>query len=183
MTAMEPLFPTLLGADAWRSLPIPVQRMHGSPVRVVADGEADIDGAQHGLARLLRRILGLPEPGPRRPLRVTIEPDGLRETWTRHFPTRQMRSVLSRREGSTLLYERLGPTTLGFALRADGDAIDWSLRRVWIFGLPFPRAWFGSVVSRSGMADGRYAFTVDTRLPLVGQLIAYRGWLEIVPDA
>jgi hypothetical protein len=183
MLSIEPLFPTLLGPSAWRSLPMPVQRMHGSAVRLVAEGQADIEGARHGLARLLRRILGLPEPGPRRPLRVTIEPNGLQEIWTRHFHTRRMRSVLRRREGSALLYERLGPATLGFSLRKDGDAIDWSLQRVWIFGLPFPRAWFGTVVSRSSVAEGRYAFTVDTRLPLIGQLVAYRGWLEIVSDA
>ncbi|HEX7815569.1 DUF4166 domain-containing protein [Dyella sp.] len=180
---MQPLFPTLLGADAWQALPASVQRMHGSSVRVVAEGEADIDGARHALARLLRRMLGLPEPGPRQPLRVVIEPSGRQETWTRQFHSRHMRSVLSRREGSDLLYERLGPTMLAFALRRDGEAIDWSLQHVRVLGLPVPRAFFGSVVSRSGHADGRYAFFVETRMPLIGLLVAYRGWLEIVADA
>ena len=183
MTNMTPLFPTLLGPDAWQALPPPVQRMHGSPVRIVAEGEADIDGATHPVARLLRRLLGLPEPGPRQLLRVNITPDGLQETWARQFVSRRMQSVLSRREGSPLLYERLGPTTLGFILRRDGDAIDWSLRRVWVFGMPVPRACFGNVLSRSGCTDGRYTFTVDTRLPLIGQLVAYHGWLKILPDA
>ncbi|BDU18811.1 DUF4166 domain-containing protein [Dyella sp. GSA-30] len=180
---MTPLFPTLLGPDAWQALPAPVQRMHGSPVRVVAEGEADIEGASHLVARLLRRLLGLPEPAPRQKLRVVITPDGMQETWARHFVSRRMQSVLSRRVGSGLLYECLGPTTLGFVLRRDGDAIDWSLQHVWAFGIPLPRVCFGSILSRSGCADGRYAFTVDTRLPLIGQLVAYRGWLEIVPDA
>ena len=183
MTRMAPLFPTLLGPDVWQALPAPVQRMHGSPVRIVAEGEADIDGAPHLVARLLRRLLGLPEPGPRQPLRVVITPDGMRETWARQFVSRRMQSVLSHREGSPLLYEQLGPTTLGFVLRRDGDAIDWSLRKVWAFGIPLPRACVGNVLSRSGCVDGRYTFTVDTRLPLIGRLVAYRGWLEIVPDA
>jgi hypothetical protein len=183
MVGMTPLFPTLLGPDAWQALPAPVQRMHGSPVRVVAEGEADIEGASHLIARLLRRLLGLPEPAPRQALRVVITPDGMQETWARHFVSRRMQSVLSRREGSPLLYERLGPTTLDFVLRRDGDAIDWSLQHVWAFGIPLPRACFGSILSRSGCADGRYTFTVDTRLPLIGRLVAYRGWLEIVPDA
>lgn len=182
MMSMTPLFPTLLGPDAWQALPAPVQRMHGSPVRIVAEGEADIEGASHLIARLLRRLLGLPEPAPRQTLRVVITPEGMQETWARHFVSRRMQSVLSRREGSPLLYERLGPTTLGFILHRDGDAIDWSLHKVWVFGIPFPRACFGNVLSRSGCADGRYAFTVDTRLPLIGRLVAYRGWLEIVPD-
>ena len=180
---MEPLFPTLLGPDAWQALPAPVQRMHGSPVRIVAAGEADIDGASHFPARLLRRVLGLPEPGARQALRVVITPQSMSETWVRHFLSRQMQSELSRREGSPLLYEKLGPVTLGFILRRDGDAIDWSLRHIWALGMPMPRALFGDVLSRSGCADGRYTFIIDTRLPLIGRLIAYRGWLEIVPDA
>jgi hypothetical protein len=36
----------------------------------------------------------------------------------------------------------------------------------------------GRVLSRSGMRDGRYHFSVDVRLPVLGQLIAYEGWLE-----
>ena len=183
MIAMTPLFPALLGPDAWQALPTAVQRMHGSPVRIVAEGEADIEGATHLPARLLRRLLGLPEPGPRQPLRVVITPDGLRETWSREFVSRRMQSVLSRRENSRWLYERLGPATLGFVLRLDGDAIDWALQRIWVFGVPFPRACAGDVLSRSGCSDGRYRFTIDTRLPLIGQLVAYRGWLEIVSDA
>lgn len=179
---MTPLFPTLLGPEAWQALPVPVQRMHGSVVRIVAEGEADIEGASHLMARLLRRLLGLPEPAPCQALRVVITPDGMQETWARHFVSRRMQSVLSRREGSPLLYERLGPATLGFALRRDGDAIDWSLHRVWAFGLPLPRALFGNILSRSGCVDGRYAFTVDTHLPLIGRLVAYRGWLDIVSD-
>jgi hypothetical protein len=45
-----------------------------------------------------------------------------------------------------------------------------------------PRAWFGQVLSRSSARDGRYAFAIDTRLPLAGRLVAYRGWLEIVSN-
>ena len=77
------------------------------------------------------------------------------------------------------LLERLGPATLRFALRRDGDAIDWQLQGVRLLGLPLPRMLCGAVLSRSGMRDGRYAFDIDARLPLVGRLVAYRGWLEI----
>jgi hypothetical protein len=177
------LFPDLLGDEAWPQLPDIVQAMHGSAPQLHANGLTDVAGADHLPARLLRRLLGLPPPGPQQALALTIERQGTREVWTRRFTKRRMQSVLDRRDGSSLLHERLGPATLGFALRRDGDAIDWQLRSLHILGLPMPRALRGTVLSRSGIRDGRYHFSVDVRLPLLGQLIAYQGWLEPLPDA
>jgi hypothetical protein len=176
------LFPDLLGPEAWRQLPDVVQAMHGSSPRLHANGLADVAGAGHFPACLLRRLLGLPSPGPQQALALTIERQGTREIWTRRFTKRRMQSVLDRRDDSPLLYERLGPATLSFALRHDSDAIDWQLHSLHILGLPMPRALHGHVLSRSGIRDGRYHFSVDVRLPLLGQLIAYQGWLEPVPD-
>lgn len=177
------LFPSLLGDDTWHALPAAVQAMHGDAPMLHANGIADVAGAGHFSARLLRRLLGLPPPGPQQPLALTIERHGTREVWTRRFTGRRMQSTLDRRPDSPLLYERLGPATLGFALHRDGDAIDWQLRHLHVFGLPMPRALRGKVLSRSGCRDGRYHFSVDVRLPVLGQLIAYEGWLEPQPDA
>ena len=176
------LFPGLLGDDIWHSLPTAVRAMHGAVPMLHAHGLADVAGAGHFPARCLRRLLGLPAPGPQQALALTIERRGTHETWTRRFAHRRMQSVLDRRPRSPLLYERLGLATLGFALRCDGDAIDWQLRSLHVFGLPLPRALHGKVLSRSGFRDGRYYFSVDVRLPLLGQLIGYQGWLEPLPD-
>jgi len=172
------LFPSLLDAADWAQLAPPVQRMHGEGTVLEASGTAQVDGDTHILARLLRRILTLPEPGADQTIAITIERDGQRETWTRRFARGQMRSVLQ--PGSAMaLRERLGPVSLHFSLRRDGDAIDWQLRRITLLGVPLPRALCGRVLSRSGAHEGRYAFDIDTRLPGIGRLIAYRGWLEI----
>lgn len=176
------LFPALLGDDAWRALPPAVQAMHGDTPRLLAHGMADVAGAGHAPMRWLRRLLGLPPPGPAQALLLTIERHGSCETWTRRFAGRRMRSVLDRRAGSPLLYERLGPATLGFALRCDDEAIDWQLRSLYAFGLPLPHMLHGRVLSRSGVRDGRYHFSVDVRLPWLGQLVGYQGWLELLPD-
>jgi Domain of unknown function (DUF4166) len=179
MTSDQALFPGLLG-DHWHQLAIPVQCMHGDAKRVLARGAADVEGATHLPARCLRRLLGLPEPGLQQALEVMIERNGTRETWTRRFALGQMRSVLDRVIDTPLLREQLGPITLRFELLRDDNVIDWRLSGARIFGLPLPRALFGEVLSRSGERDGRYTFDIDTRLPLFGRLIAYRGWLEIV---
>jgi Domain of unknown function (DUF4166) len=179
MTSDQALFPGLLG-EHWHQLAIPVQCMHGGAKRVLARGAADVEGSMHLPARCLRRLLGLPQPGPQQALEVMIERNGTRETWTRRFTLGQMRSVLDRVLDTPLLRERLGPITLCFELLRDDNVIDWRLRGARIFGLSLPRALLGEVLSRSGEQDGRYAFNIDTRLPLFGRLIAYRGWLEIV---
>ncbi|WEN15891.1 DUF4166 domain-containing protein [Rhodanobacter sp. AS-Z3] len=180
MTSSAPpaLFPHLLGDETWRQLPRAVQAMHGGAQLLQASGMADITGDPRLPARWLRRLLGLPPPGPAQTLTLTIERHGGSEVWTRHFVGRQMRSRLGRRAGSTLLYEQLGPARLGFALHRDGDAIDWQLRSVHFLGLPCPSALCGQLLSRSTARDGRYHFRIDVRLPWLGQLVAYQGWLE-----
>ena len=179
MISNPALFPALLG-ERWHRLATPVQQMHGDAPRVVARGAADVEGAMNLPIRWLRHLLGLPEPGLQQPLEVTIERHGTREIWTRRFASKQMRSVLDRVPGLPLLSERLGPISLRFELLGDDKLIDWQLRSARMFGLPLPRMLFGEVLSRSGALDGRYAFHIDTRLPLLGRLVAYRGWLEIV---
>ncbi|RDS78839.1 DUF4166 domain-containing protein [Dyella monticola] len=182
MESSDALFPGLLGSAAWQALPEPVQRMHGWAAHVAARGEADVEGAHNPLARWLRKLLGLPSPGTNQALEFFIERRGSQETWTRRFAHGEMRSVLDRGTDRTQLIERLGPVTLRFVLHHDAGGIDWHLHRVSAFGLPVPRAWAGAVQSRSSAHQGRYAFAIDTQLPLVGRLVAYRGWLEITHD-
>lgn len=182
MDTAEALFPRLLGVAAWQRLPAPVQHMHGAAHHVAARGEADVEGDDNVIVRTLRHLLGLPSPGLQQTLEFHIERDGSRETWIRRFAHGEMRSVLDSDTDAAHLLERLGPVTLRFSLRHDATGIDWNLQQVRVLGIPVPRTWFGQVLSHSGVHDGRYAFAIDTRLPLAGRLVAYRGWLEIVPD-
>lgn len=178
MSSTPALFPSLFHAADWSQLAPPVQRMHAEGRVIQASGCANVDGDTHLAARLLRRLLSLPGPGADQPIALTIERDGLHERWSRQFARGFMRSTLRAGAGQQLL-ERLGPVTLHFSLRREDDAIDWQLGRVSFLGLPVPRALCGNVFSRSGMRDGCYAFDIDARLPVIGRLVAYRGWLEI----
>ena len=179
MTASPTLFPALLG-EQWHVLADPVRRLHGGDACVRARGFAEVEGDPHLPARWLRRLLGLPEPGPAQALEMTIERRGSGETWTRRFARGQMRSHLARSADGGHLCEQLGPVTLLFTLRRTGTSIDWELHGGRVLGLPLPRAWLGTVLSRSSAEGERYTFMIDTRLPLLGRLVAYRGWLEMV---
>lgn len=178
MSSPTALFRSLLDTTDWSRLAPAVQRMHAEGTMIQASGEAEVDGARHALARLLRRLLTLPEPGHGQHIALTIERHATHERWTRRFAHGRMRSTLHP-GGPTALRERLGPVVLHFSLCRDDDAIDWRLCHVSLLGLPLPRALCGQVLSRSGAQDGRYMFDIDVRLPLLGQLVAYRGWLEV----
>jgi hypothetical protein len=171
------LFPMLLGSQ-WDALDKSVRQMHGGASCLHARGEADVGGATNIAARLVRRVVGLPGPGTQRSLEFSIEREGSREVWKRHFAGSTMRSVLDTGGGG--LRERLGPLAFLFDLHRDGDAIDWKLRGARLLGIPLPRWMSGDVLSRSGSRDGRYAFEVDVQMPLIGTLVSYRGWLEII---
>ena len=171
------LFPMLLGSE-WDALDEPVRLIHGDAPRLHARGEADVGGAANIAARLLRRVVGLPVPGTQRSLEFSIEREGAREVWKRNFAGSIMRSVLD--PVGNHLREQLGPMAFLFDLHRDGDAIDWKLRGTRLLGVPLPRWISGEVLSRSGSRDGRYAFEVDVQMALIGTLVSYRGWLEIV---
>jgi len=178
MASSIALFRTLLDTSDWSRLHPAVQRMHADGCVIEASGQADVTGAGHTFARWVRRLLTLPEPGVGQAIALTIERHATHERWTRRFARGRMQSTLWRGDDLRLL-ERLGPVTLRFSLQREGDAIDWQLQRVSVLGVPLPRAFFGTVLSRSGAHAGRYAFDIDVHFPLLGQLIAYRGWLEI----
>jgi hypothetical protein len=182
MDIAEALFPSLLGETAWHSLPESVRRMHGAAPRVVARGEADVEGDGNLILNGLRRLLGLPPPGRKQALEVCIERCDGHETWTRRFALGRMQSTLRRDAASARLLERLGPVTLCFSLHPDAHGVAWHLRSAKVLGMRVPRAWLGTVFSHSGERDGRYAFAIDTHLPWIGRLVAYRGWLEIIDD-
>ena len=182
MSLPPALFPDLLGHE-WPRLGEAVRRVHGGSGHVLARGMADVEGSPRVIARCLRKLLSLPEPGPRQAVEVRIERHGPREIWTRRFSVGQMRTVLDRKPDTSLLRERFGPLAMHFALERRGESIRWRLAGARLLGLPLPRAVFGQVLAHCGERDGRYEFDIDTRLPLLGQLVAYRGWLEPIDAA
>ncbi len=51
-------------------------------------------------------------------------------------------------------------------------------RRWSLLGLPLPRALGPIAIAYESAEDGRFHFHVEIRLPLVGLLVRYQGWLE-----
>lgn len=176
------LFPGMLGV-AWTRLPESVRHLHGGQSSL-ARGSAHVDGDRHWRARLVRALARLPPPTEAIDLALEIRTHATGERWLRRFGQRPMRTELA---GSTrhagALEERLGPARLTFVFEVVDARLHWIVREVRVLGVTLPLHWFRGMRASCSEEHGRYAFDIDVRLPLVGRLVAYSGWLEPVDDA
>lgn len=169
------LFQQVLGAGFY-TLPEAVRRLHAVRGSARYAGIASVERGHHPLAWLCARIAGLPPAMRDAPTTVEFTADAARETWRRDFGGVPMRSRLVLRRG--LLHEWLGPLQFRHRLHAGSGALWWQLAGVRLFGvLPLPAGWFDGVRCREREHEGRYEFLVEARLPLVGLVVRYEGWL------
>lgn len=122
----EPLFRRILGSR-FEQLPVPLQRLHDTHLQGAFSGRCDIAGGASWPANVLARFMGLPRPADDVPVHVTIVCNGDRETWTRRFDTKRMRSRLTERNGK--LVETVGPIQLAFELQVVDGGILWTAVR------------------------------------------------------
>lgn len=170
-----PLFERVLGPDAFAALPAPIRRLHGGPPAQCWRGRAQVERGTHPLVPLLAWTAGLPSTGDV-PLAVRFRRDGARERWRRDFAGQVMASTLWQR--GSLLCERLGPVTFGFALQVHAQGVDWQVRRVRLLGLPLPLRWFAGARGGESVQGTDYGFSIEVVLPWIGPLVRYHGWLR-----
>ena len=171
------VFEALLGPRL-ETLPPTVRQLHREGAARTWEGRATVTRGSSLPSRIAGALTGLPPAAVDAPLKVSMVPTATGERWIRRFGEHTMASELRAHGG--LLCERLGPNEFGFELEADADGIRWQLRRVRFLGLPLPLAWFRGVAASEFEREGRYRFTVSASMPLVGKLIGYDGWLELV---
>ena len=178
------LFCHILG-DAFERLPRTVQQLHLASGARRYHGVGDAERGTNPLARLCCAIARLPPPHSG-PMCVDMNSTPTDEHWVRRFGSHRMPSHL--RLHATGLAESLGPLRFVFELSVRDAVLHWRVRSVHAFGLALPCAWFSGVGAREFERDGRYRFAVFARLPLIGLLVHYRGWLDVdaptaIPDA
>lgn len=112
------------------------------------------------------------------PLEVRFSLDGkAREVRERRFAGGLMRSTQEEGTGreARLLVERFGP--FAFALAVEGGRL-WLVPRRWRVGpVPLPCRRMPGGEAREGERDGRFRLDVDSRLPGIGRVVRYAGWL------
>jgi hypothetical protein len=134
------------------------------------------------VARAIAALLGMPQAGRDRPVRIVIDATKRGEWLARYYPDCTLRTFQSceTRNGQTLLGEKLGPFRLLIELTGHESGCDFRLVR-WTLGpVPLPMALAPRLVANERLHDGRHRFLVRISLPLIGLLLGYEGDVETV---
>jgi hypothetical protein len=166
---------------SYASLPRTLKAFHDQDAPPVWVGKADIDASDSFAGRIVRRVFGFPPSGRDVDVIVTVDRREGGETWTRNFGGRRFVSRLSH-EGGAIISERFGAVSVRLAIKAQRGEIEMPVVG-WRFGaMPLPLFLAPKSETREFVGgDGRFHFDVAIRLPIVGLLAHYRGWL--VPQA
>ncbi len=173
-----PLYRRLL-ADAYAQLPAPIQTMHDLADTLSVGGIATIERGKSPLARAIAAAVGFPPAGESVPVKVLFTLRDGREVWRRTFADRSFTSTQEEGRGrfERLMCERFGPFAFGIALLREAGRLRLLVRRWSVFGIPLPAALAPFGDAYESAEDGRFRFHVEIRLPLIGLIVGYRGWL------
>lgn len=169
-----PLYARAMGAR-FDTLPSAVRAVHEVNGDGGAAGEGKVTRGSHPLSRLIGTMMRFPPSGSY-PLHVAFVARNGKERWTRDFGGHCFSSELSR--GGNGVAERFGPLRFAFDLPADATGLRMVLRHWSLFGIRMPRRFGPRIAAREWQEDARFRFEVEVRLPLIGTVVAYRGWLE-----
>ncbi len=140
-------------------------------------GRATVRRGRHVLARLACWVAGLPPEGSDVPLRVRIEARDGSERWIRHYAdAAPMISTLQ--ASGDLLIERIGPAVNTMLLWVDAGTLRWKCMRLRLLGITLPQRAF-DIGAKVWGEDSRYQFEVHARFALIGDVIRYRGYLNV----
>ena len=169
----------LILRDQYTRLPDVVRRFHETRLGQF-NGKATVKGVNNFMARLLRKLGGIPQPTEgETDLTVRVIRAEIQERWQRQFGDKQFSSRLDRVHGQNLLRENVGMCSYYFSLSVRGDHLHWQFERWDFMGIPMPEFFAPDIEAReSAGADGRYQFAVTVEFPLIGVLLEYAGWLE-----
>lgn len=172
------LLRTVLGEDVER-LPEPVAAVHDKVAARTFMGRGRAGGSRHWFVRVLRALVGLPEPGAYPRISVTIAPEPGGETWLRDFGPRRFRSHLRKVSAPRQFEERFGPVRFRFSPHLRDDGFDWRLASWSLLGMTLPKSWAPQIRATSYARDGVYRFRALTAHKWLGVVFAYRGRLDV----
>jgi Domain of unknown function (DUF4166) len=169
--------------EAWGGLDEPVRRFHACGREGArAAGTFAVRRGTSRAARLLARLLGLPQGGEAVPLLLSVTPlGGGGERWHRSFAGHDFITEQREHGAGPLLAERAGPFETFFRLTAEGGALAYRSEGVSLragrLSLRLPRRLAPRVEARERACEDGGGVQVSVRVtsPLVGLLIEYEG--------
>jgi hypothetical protein len=174
-TSNVPLYQRLLG-NAWETLPTSLKKLH---TMRKAEGRARVEVGKNPIAWLITNVVGFPKAGDDVPVNVSFEIKNNGELWQRTFAGRSFSSFHAEGQGYSqrLLSEQFGPFKFDQALVAADGKLSLVVRKWSMFGIPLPRALAPMGSAFEHETDGHFHFYVEIKLPLIGLIVRYQGWL------
>lgn len=174
------LFQRLLGAEFYH-LAAEVKALHSQRGAFQCAGICTVERGRNLIARAACTLLRLPPSMRDAPVHVHFDAQPDSETWRRSFDGAPMHSRL--RFDAGLLQDKTWPARVRFRLFRIDKELHWVAEQARVFGVfALPQSWLDGIRCREFGEDGRYRFQVDVRLPILGQLLRYSGWLAAGSD-
>jgi hypothetical protein len=136
------------------------------------------------VGKRLARRLGIPEAAGTATLEVDIRSDAAGLHWGRRFNQGPAFDSLFQPVGSYpsgYWIERSGQLALQLSVAVRDGGWHWEQTRLAICGVPLPRWLMSRTAASKIFHNGHYDFSVDIRLPVLGSVLAYQGWLDLTP--
>lgn len=176
------IFPELLGGN-FQHLPTQVQALHTSGTSVWR-GEAQVIRGKSLLGRVVAFIFGFPQASNKVPVAVSIQADSNGERWERNFAGKtfvsQLRLGKGRYQGYML--ERFGPINVALEMVIQDEKLYFQPRHWNLLGMPLPKFLIPKEGSYEYEKDNTFYFDVKLEAPVVGLIVAYKGWLRMVEN-
>ena len=172
------VFQSVLGQD-FAALPQRLQDIH-SLKHANWRGQANVQTGGNLMAKISAIMAGLHVKPGQHPLTVTFKQEGNGEVWERNFGGQKFRSHFTIGTGQNNGYaiERFGVISVALALVRDDGKLRFIPKRCKVFGVPLPNIFLPKGESYETEKDGKFHFNVAIKLPLIGLIAAYEGWLE-----
>ena len=171
-------FQDVLG-DTFSTLHEPLQDLHSLEHKVWR-GQAHVQTGRNPLAKIAAFIIGLRIKSGETPLTVTLTPKKNGELWQRNFNGTIFRSRFTHGTGRNagLAIESFGAISIAINLSYDNGRLYFIPEHCTLLGITIPRFLRPKGESYETEIDGKFHFNVEIKLPLLGLIAAYKGWLE-----
>jgi len=171
------LYQRVLG-EGFDKLPKAVRLGHEVSNTKIMHGRVDVVRGKNPLSQLAASIIGFAKTGADRPITIRMDVKNGQETWTRTIGEKSFCSTLSKGHSPNEIFERFGPIKFKMKFRLEDDKLHYDIVSATMFGLPYPKFLLPQSITHERAENGKFIFDVEIRLPLLGRLIAYKGWLQ-----
>lgn len=176
------LFKHVLG-KRFEELPPALRTLLAGPDARWYQGTATITRGSNTLSHLLGGLIGLPRKAQEVSVSLEVVPGVHRETWTRHFGRKKLRTEMRARgrAGRGRIVERFGLVSLTLELTVEGGELVYRTLSARMLGVPLPRFLAPSVQAVATEVGGKLAIESTTRAGSIGRLLRYRLTLDPAP--